>query len=99
MDDLFHLARALTPQERRRLNAKPKTKKTGHAWRPGTGPEGETCKTCRHLVRKVMSKAYLKCGLMRAHWTGGGGTDVRAGDPACREWQAKDVHANTPKTP
>lgn len=88
MEDLFHLDRALTPEERRRLNTKPKTKKTGHAWRPGTGPQGETCKTCKHLVRKQMSKTYLKCGLMSAHWTGGAGTDVRAGDPACREWAA-----------
>lgn len=86
-DDLFHLDRVLVPAERKKLNARPKVKKSGHAWRPGTGPEGETCKTCQHLVRKQMAKTYLKCGLMRAHWTGGSGTDVRAGDPACREWQ------------
>lgn len=85
-EDLFSLDRALTPAERRRLQAKP-AKKTGHAWRPGTGPEGETCKTCCHLVRRQMAKVYLKCGLMRQHWTGGSGTDVRAGDPACREWK------------
>jgi hypothetical protein len=88
MEDLFNLDRVLTPAERRRLNHKPKVKKSGHAWRPGTGPQGETCKTCQHLVRKQMSKVYLKCGLMRAHWTGGSGTDVRASDPACREWAA-----------
>jgi hypothetical protein len=88
MDDLFQLDRVLTPADRRHLNAKPKTKKSGHAWRPGTGPQGETCKTCEHLVRKQMAKTYLKCGLMRAHWTGGGGTDVRASDPACREWKS-----------
>jgi hypothetical protein len=87
MDDLFHLDRVLTPAERKRL-VKPKKKKSGHAWTPGTGPQGESCKTCQHLVRKKMSKTYLKCALMRAHWTGGGGTDVRASDPACREWTA-----------
>lgn len=99
MNDLFNLDRALTPAERRRLTAKPKTKKTGHAWRPGTGPEGETCKSCKHLVRKSMSKVYLKCGLMAAHWTGGAGTDVRASDPACREWTAPDSPDTRRSTP
>lgn len=84
--DLFLLDRCLTPAERRRLQAKTRAKKGGHAAPPGTGPEGETCKTCDHLARKRMSKTYLKCGLMQALWTGGGGTDVRAGDPACKRW-------------
>jgi hypothetical protein len=88
IDDLFHLDRAMTPEERRRLQTKLRSKKTGHVAPPGTGPDGETCKTCEHLVRKQMAKTYLKCGLNRAKWTGGGGTDVRAGDPACRQWAA-----------
>lgn len=88
IDDLFHLDRAMTPSERRQLQIKLRSKKTGHAAPPGTGPTGETCKTCQHLIRKQMSKTYLKCGLMRAKWTGGGGTDVRAGDPACRKWSS-----------
>jgi hypothetical protein len=83
--DLFRLDRAMTPAERRALKPT-RVKKRGHAAPPGTGPEGQYCKTCEHLERKQMSKTYLKCGLMRAHWTGGGGTDVRAGDPACRLW-------------
>jgi hypothetical protein len=66
---------------------KPKSKKHGHAALPGTGPAGETCKTCEHLVRKEMSGTYLKCGLMRAYWTGGQGTDVRLKDAACRRWE------------
>jgi hypothetical protein len=37
-----------------------------------------------------MAKTYFKCGLNRAKWTGGGKTDVRARDQACREWQAHD---------
>lgn len=62
-------------------------KKHGHAALPGTGPAGETCGSCKHLYRNRMAKTYLKCGLMRAHWTGGAGTDVRAGDAACRRWE------------
>ena len=69
------------------LAARRKSKKHGHAALPGTGPAGETCSTCEHLTRKQMSRAYLKCLLMRAYWTGGEGTDVRAADPACRRWE------------
>lgn len=59
----------------------------GYAATPGTGPAGETCKTCAHICRKTMSKTYLKCGLMRAHWTGGPGSDIRANSPACARWE------------
>ena len=85
--DLFGLDRALTPEERKRLKAKPK--KTGHAALPGTGPEGETCGSCANLHRNELSRTYLKCGLMKARWTGGARTDVRAKDAACRNWQPK----------
>ncbi|WP_375408557.1 hypothetical protein [uncultured Methylobacterium sp.] len=82
--ELFDLPRALTPRERKRLTA-PRPK--GYAALPGTGPAGETCRSCAHLVRKEMAKTYLKCGLMRPHWTGGTGTDVLARAPACRNWK------------
>lgn len=78
---------ALSPADKKRVFASLKLKKTGHAWMPGTGPDGETCSTCKHLVRKTMSKTYLKCGLMRTTWTGGSGTDVKANDPACKKWE------------
>lgn len=58
----------------------------GHAALPGSGSTGETCKTCAHLARVEMASTYLKCGLSRARWTGGPGTDVRAKDPACSKW-------------
>lgn len=62
----------------------------GHAWRPGTGPEGETCRTCANLARTLgTQRAYLKCGLMRAKWTRSRGTDVLARDPACKFWEAE----------
>lgn len=53
----------------------------------GSGQEGETCKTCKNLERIQMAKIYRKCGLMRSHWTGGPGTDVRASDAACLKWE------------
>lgn len=89
MKDLFgneiteEEARTLLKKSKRRATPQPK----GYAALPGTGPAGETCKTCKHLVRRQFSKTYLKCGLMRAHWTGGPGSDIRAKAPACRHWE------------
>ncbi len=60
----------------------------GYAGIPGTGPAGETCKTCKHLFRNQQARVYLKCDLNRARWTGGGGSDVRAKSPACKFWEA-----------
>ena len=77
----------LTEAQRKALHGR--TKKSGHAWRPGTGPEGETCKTCKHIARVKFAKTYIKCGLMRAQWTGGPGTDIRARDAACKMWESK----------
>ena len=63
--------------------------KRGHADRPGTGPEGETCGTCQHYTARRMSKTYRKCALTKATWTGGPGSDIRAKDPACSRWDAR----------
>jgi len=57
---------------------------------PGSGPTGETCKTCANLARVECSKTYLKCRLMEKFWTGGPGTDVKARSPACEFWQKKE---------
>lgn len=85
MSDLFDMDRALTPAERKKLRRDPEPK--GHAWTPGTGPHGETCKTCAHIERLQYAKVYLKCGKNRANWTSGRRTDIRAGDPACKFWE------------
>lgn len=92
--DLFRAEHALTPAERRRLKGGPQAK--GYAAQPGTGPAGETCGSCDHLVRKSLAKVYRKCGLMRAHWTGGKATDVLASAPACRNWKPLDAPPATP---
>ena len=95
--DLMHLDRCLTPAERRQLKGRPKTKAKGHAWPPGTGPAGETCGSCRHLTRKRMARVYLKCWLMRARWTGGGATDIKAKDPACAKWEFRQKDHGRPE--
>lgn len=76
---------ALTPAQRRQMSRKGAQPK-GYAMKPGTGPAGETCGSCAHLVRKQVSKTYLKCELARGIWTGGRGSDVLARSPACGKW-------------
>jgi len=90
--DLFGFAvpdRALTPKERRKLTGRSNRQPNGYAWKPGSGPQGETCKSCRHIVR-VQSDGghtFRKCALMEAHWTRGPGSDIKASAPACRHWE------------
>jgi len=64
-------------------------RKTGHAGKPGRGPEGETCGTCgqRRRVRTRGDSVFQKCWLCYDQWTGGGGTDIRCKDPACEYWE------------
>jgi len=61
--------------------------KHGHAANPGTGPAGETCRTCKHKAAVHHARRYWKCGLTRATWTGGPGSDIRLKDPSCRYWE------------
>lgn len=62
----------------------------GGADRPGTGPKGETCGSCEHMVRTGGGHdRYPKCLLTRAAWTHGPRTDVRVRWPACSKWEAK----------
>lgn len=76
------------------ISAVPAVRRTdkAHAAKPGTGPEGERCGTCRHaVVSGYHSKNYWKCGLMRTCWTGGGATDIRLKDAACKLWEEKNA--------
>jgi hypothetical protein len=66
---------------------RPDAPKRGHAAAPGTGPAGETCKSCQHYTRIYWDKVYRKCDLARARWTHGAGSDIRAKDRACALWE------------
>ena len=80
-------AQDIWDRARRRKEPEPR----GHAAMPGTGPEGETCGSCRHLARIRLANTYLKCALNEARWTGGRKSDVRAKDAACAKWQRREV--------
>jgi len=72
--------------------AKHPTVRRGYAAIPGTGPAGEKCGTCCH--REIGYGGWYKCDLIRAHWTGGLGTDILLRSPACREWEPESSRAN-----
>ena len=86
----------LTPTERKKVFSRPRPANWKRAYpaQPGTGPEGEMCKTCAHLHRNHLAKVYFKCWKMQAAWTSGGGSDVKARAPACSQWlaRAKEGH-------
>jgi len=74
------------------LFAKPRKntilKGDGYAGTPGTGPAGETCKSCARLKRcdLTRTKTVYKCGLCKAAWKPS--TDIVLHAPACAFWQA-----------
>ncbi len=57
-----------------------------YAAKPGSGPEGERCGTCR-FARQINghSRYYWKCSFVPA--TRGGATDIRLKTPACKKWE------------
>lgn len=57
----------------------------GYAHSPGTGPEGETCGSCKHCFR---TRRFRKCKLREAAWTHGPGSDILARSSACKYWEA-----------
>ena len=71
-----------------RYGARKPTVPKGYAAPPGTGPQGETCKTCKHKAAPTQTaRVYWKCRMMIDSWTGGPGTDIRMRSPACRHWE------------
>lgn len=71
-----------------------RVRKKGHAAWPGTGPAGETCRSCAHYRSHQSGvRTHPKCFLARAAWTRGPGSDIRAKDPACEKWTIKEDKA------
>ncbi len=63
----------------------------GHAGLPGTGPDGETCGSCKWARRQPGTQnTYYKCGHERGSVTSGAATDIRLKDAACEYWLAED---------
>ena len=73
---------------KRRLGEIPR----GYIAQPGSGPSGETCRSCEHFRRVSYANTYFKCDLFRQlkGWTCGHRTDVRALSPACARRKEPD---------
>ena len=65
-------------------------KPDGYAAAPGTGPDGQTCKTCAHChaMKVGYRRTVRKCLLIRARWRCSVRTDILLKSPACRHWKA-----------
>lgn len=59
----------------------------GNAAPIGSGPQGETCKTCIHAYSIEFAKRYHKCDLVKA--TASTKTDIRLKWAACSRWEPK----------
>jgi hypothetical protein len=71
-------------------------RRNGYAARPGTGPKGQRCFTCRHCASVQHDGARShKCERLAARWTYSAETDIKHGAPACRDWERK-LYARTP---
>lgn len=69
----------------RTLTHVPVKYKGGYAAQPGSGPEGESCVTCKNLSGgRYHNRTYYKCALIKP--THGPGTDIRLRAPACSFW-------------
>lgn len=90
-EDLFGEAPAQRAKGIGPQGGKHYVKPWGYFMPPGTGPSGETCKTCKHLTgRGGVAGRYLKCERARSKWTHGRKTDILAGSPACSGWEKPD---------
>lgn len=80
------------PDSKRQTFSKRKpTRINGYAEAPGSGPDGETCKTCKFATAHQHAKRYWKCILRQRFWTGGAGSDIKLKSPACSRWESKDA--------
>ena len=66
----------------------------GYYAKPGTGPAGETCGSCRHHVTRRYSKRYHKCALAQGKWTGGRASDILVRAAACTGWEGRDEESS-----
>jgi hypothetical protein len=80
--DLF--GAAIAPAAKRKVK-----RANGYAAPVGSGPEGDTCGSCKHAWRKDTGtrKTFWKCALVRP--TNGRGTDILKKSAACLRWEAK----------
>lgn len=80
---------AKTPLEKRREKRRAAEQPRGTYAAPGTGPAGETCRSCEHATQQGGRRTWYKCAKARSRWTGSRRTGIRLSTPACIGWEAK----------
>ena len=85
-----------SPREVARLKRRLAETPMGYAAPPGSGPAGETCRSCLNSTRIEASRGYWKCRLMQRHWTRSRHTDIRISAPACRAWSRDPLIRDEP---
>lgn len=79
--------------------ALPRVRKIGYASRPGTGPKGQRCNTCRYCIVVAQHGQRTRKGeIVAAKWSTSPETDIKHNAPACRDWQRKP-YLNSPINP
>ena len=65
-------------------------RRCGYAARPGTGPKGMRCYSCKHCI-KVQHDGVRshKCELIASRWTYEAETDIKYNAPACSNWERR----------
>lgn len=60
-----------------------------YAAAPGSGPAGETCRSCTHRYfhESGSGKRFHKCRL--TNFSRGAGTDIRLSSSACSRWEKR----------
>ena len=81
--DLFGWDQPMKPKVRGKRDESAR----GNAAPIGSGPHGETCKTCVHSYHYEYAKRYWKCDLVKA--TASPKTDIRLKWAACARWEKK----------
>lgn len=65
-------------------------RRLGYASRPGTGPKGQRCSTCKSCIVMMRDEVRVRrCEIVAAKWTDGVEFDIKHNAPACRDWQRK----------
>lgn len=72
--------------------AKPRPQPSlGYAARPGTGPKGQRCNTCRHcMLVSADGQRVRRCELTAPKWDRGAQMDIKHNAPACKHWERKE---------
>lgn len=70
----------------------------GYPEPPGSGPPGETCRTCEHRMKlRAGNKKFYKCDKNRHRWGNSTASDIVLKTPACRLWEQS--LSKTPRIP